>query len=218
MNLIDYGRILVRRGWIILLLALITAGSAYFLATRQAPVYRSIQKVLIQPARIDLSLTQSSLTLLNSFREYLDSTFTAARVIDTLQLDVTPDQLKGAVDITAEQISLAIQIAVDWPDGEIANRIAKAWGEELVLYRNQENQKNRREDQVNAILQDNPTYSLFAPRPAINAAAGALLGVLLGAIIVFVLEYLESSVIHRREDLERTLDVPVLATIPTDME
>ena len=66
MNLIDYGRILVRRGWIIILLAVIAAGGAYFLSTRQTPIYRSIQKVLIQPARIDLSLTESSKALLSS--------------------------------------------------------------------------------------------------------------------------------------------------------
>jgi capsular polysaccharide biosynthesis protein len=32
-----------------------------------------------------------------------------------------------------------------------------------------------------------------------------------------VLEYLESSIVRRREDIERALDLPVLATIP-DME
>jgi capsular polysaccharide biosynthesis protein len=131
---------------------------------------------------------------------------------------MTPQQLQGAVDITAEQISLAIQIAVDLPDGEQANRVAKAWGEELVIYRDTENQKLRREDQIFARLQDNPVYALESPRPLINAAAGAILGLLLGGIIVFVLEYLESSVIHRREDLERTLDVPVLASLPADLE
>lgn len=214
MNLIDYGRILVRRGWIIVLLAILAAGSGYFLSTRQTPVYRSIQKVLIQPGRIDLSLTESSKQLLGSLREYLDSSYRASNVINKLNLDMTPQQLMGMVDITAEQISLSIQISVDYKDPDVASRIAKAWGEELVLFRDQENQKNRREDQVAAIPQDEPSVSLFAPRPAINALAGAILGLLIGAIIVFVMEYLESSVVRHREDLERVLDIPVLAGIP----
>ena len=82
MNLIDYGRILWRRGWIILLLAVFAAGSAYFLSTQQTTIYRSTQKVLIIPSRSDLSLTESSRLLLNSLREYLDSTYMAANVID----------------------------------------------------------------------------------------------------------------------------------------
>jgi capsular polysaccharide biosynthesis protein len=218
MNLIDYGRILVRRGWIMLLLAALAAGGSYFLSARQAPVYRSIQKVLIQPARIDLSLTESSRSLLNNLREYLHSSLRAAEVIDTLKLDMTPLDLLGNVDIVAVPISLSIEIAVDLPDGELANRVARAWGERLVLFRDQENQKNRREDQVNALLQDNPQYALLAPRPTINAAAGGVLGLLLGGIIIFVLEYLESSVVRRRDDLERGMDLPVLAAIPIDME
>ncbi len=41
MNLIDYGRILLRRDWITLLLAAIAAASARFLNSRQTPVYRA---------------------------------------------------------------------------------------------------------------------------------------------------------------------------------
>src|SRR5262249_32134102 len=152
--------------------------------------------------RLDLSLTTSSRDLLNSLSEYLNSTYIAQKVIESLQLDMTPADLKGAVEIAPKPISLSIEIAVKLPDGDVANRVAKAWGQQLVLYRDQENQKNRREDQVIALLQDDPTYELFEPKPAIYAAAGGILGLLLGAILVFVLEYLESSVVRRREDLE----------------
>jgi capsular polysaccharide biosynthesis protein len=214
MNLVDYGRILVRRGWIIILLAALAAGSAYVLSTQQQPVYRALQRVLIQPTRPDLSLTTSSRELLNSLRSYLDSSLIAALVIDQLQLDMTPVGLVSNVDVTVSQIDLAIEIAVDLPDGEMANRVAKAWGEQLVRYRNEQNQASRREDQVNALLQDNPSYSLLRPRPTINAAAGGVLGLLLGAVVIFVLEVLESRVIRRREDLEKALEIPVLAVFP----
>ncbi len=214
MNLIDYGRILIRRGWIVILLAVIAAGGAYLYSKSQQPIYRSIQKVLIQPTRLDLSLTTSSQELLNSLSEYLDSTFIAQKVIDDLQLDMTPDQLKGAVDIAPVPISISIEISVDLPDGDVANRVAKEWGQQLVQYRNEQNQKVTRQDQVFAVLQDNPTYTLYAPKPSIYALAGGVLGLLLGAILIFVLEYLESSIVRRREDVERVLDMPVLATIP----
>jgi capsular polysaccharide biosynthesis protein len=214
MLLLDYGRILLRRGWIILLLAALAAGSAYLISTRMNPVYRSIQRVLIEPARTDFGLTQSARQLLNFYSAYLTSSLRAASVIEKLRLDMTPTDLLSRVQASPDQLSLQITISVDLPDGELANRVARALGEELVIFRDERNQRNRREDQVFATLQDNPTYSLLQPRPTINALAGGLLGVLLGAVIVFVLEFLESGIIRRRSDLERQLELPVLATIP----
>lgn len=213
MNLMDYGRIIVRRGWIVLLLAAVAAASAYLISTQITPVYRAVQKVLIQPARTDLSLTQSSKLLLNSYRSQLDSSFIAAQVIDRLQLDMTPLQLKGDVTVAARDIDLSLDISADSTDPALAARIAREWGQQFVENRNLENQKVRREDQVNALLQDDAQPSLLQPRPTLNAAIGALLGAILGAVLIFVLEFLESSVIRHRDDLERSLSLPVLSSI-----
>lgn len=214
MNLMDYGRILLRRGWIMLLLAVIAAASAYFLSTQQQAVYRSTQKVLMQPSRADLGLTEASKTLLGNHVAYLDSQFVAQQVIDSLRLDMTAADLKSKVTIAPDPLSLLVQIDVDLPDGDLANRVATEWGNMLIQYRVEENQKARREDQIGARLQDVANYSLLRPRPIINAAAGAILGLLLGGVIVFVLEFLESSVVRSREDVERSLEMPVLASIP----
>ena len=217
MSLIDYGRILLRRGWIIVLLAAIAAGSAYFLASGQTPIYVSTQRVLMQPTRVDAGLTQASKSLLGPHVAYLDSEFRAQEVIDRLQLDMTASQLKQNVTIAANELNLTIQIDVKLPDGDLANDVAREWGNLLIQYRVEENQRARREDHVNASLQDNARYSLFSPRPLLNAAAGAVLGVLLGSVIIFVLEYLESSIVRNRDDVENLLEVPVLTAVP-DME
>jgi capsular polysaccharide biosynthesis protein len=217
MSLIDYGRVLLRRGWIVLLLAALAAVSAYVLSTQMQPVYRSTQRVLMQPARADLGLTEASKTLLGNHVAYLDSEFVAQQVIDNLSLDMQAGALKSAVTIVPDPNSLSIQIDVDLPDGNLANDVAREWGNLLIQYRNEQNQKARREDRIDASLQDVARYSLLSPRITINAVAGALLGVLLGAVIVFVLEYLESSVVRSRDDVERGLDLPVLAVLP-DME
>ncbi|MBA3874580.1 MAG: hypothetical protein H0X30_36085 [Anaerolineae bacterium] len=214
MNLLDYGRIFVRRAWIMVLLALLVAGAAYFLAKRETPVYRSIQTVLVQPARSDNGLNIATKDLLSQYSLLLNSTYTAIKVIDQLQLDMTPSDLFRVVVAAPDQLTISIKISVDLPDGEMANRVAKAYGEQLVQFRNAENQKVQRDFQVNALLQDDPVYGLYSPRPTINAAAGAVLGAIVGAIIIFILEYFESSVIRRREDLERVMEIPVLASIP----
>jgi capsular polysaccharide biosynthesis protein len=214
MKLTEYGRILVRRGWIILLLALIAGGSAYGFSRFIPETYRATQVVLIQPSRNDLGLTEAIVRLLNSYRTYLDSRLIAADVINNLQLDMTADDLKSEVVITVGQIDFTIRIDVDNADAHTAEIIAREWGDQLVQYRIRENQTVRNEDRIDAVIQDNPQVGLLQPRPTLNAAAGAVLGFLLGIIIVFVLEYLESSIVRNREDLEKTLDLPVLASVP----
>ncbi len=214
MQLGDYVRILVRRGWIALLLAALAGGVAYILSSQQQPVYRSTQTVLIQPSRFDLGLAEATNRLLESNVQYLDSTLRAQEVIERLNLDMRPEQLKGITTITANQNRLTVQIDVDLYSGELANDIARAWGNLLIQYRNEQNQTSRQEDRVNAILQDNPTYSLLRPRPPINGIAGAVLGLVLGLGIILVLEFIDNLVVRSRVDIERHLDLPVLAAIP----
>lgn len=216
MKLGDYLRIITRRGWIILLLAVIAAGSSFVLSSQQDPIYRSTQIVLIQPSRIDLGLAEATNRLIESNVQYLDSTLRAQEVIDRMNLDMTPLQLKGITTITANRNDLTVKVDVDLYSGELANDIAREWGNLLIEYRNEQNQIARREDRVFAALQDNPTYALLRPRPEINGIAGGLLGFVLGGVIVLTLEFLESSVVRSREDLERTLDMVVLASIPDD--
>ena len=214
MNLMDYVSILLRRGWIMILLALIAAASAYVISTQQTPVYRSTQRVLMQPTRADLGLTEASKTLLGNHVAYLNSEFRAQEVIDNLQLDMTAGELKSKVIIASDPLNLTIQIDVDLPDGNLANDVAREWGNLLIQYRNDANQRARREDHITASLQDNAQFSQLRPRMVLNTLAGAILGLIMGGVVVFVLEFLESSVVRSRDDLERSTDIPVLASIP----
>ncbi|MCS7069951.1 MAG: Wzz/FepE/Etk N-terminal domain-containing protein [Anaerolinea sp.] len=214
MSLVDYGRVLLRRGWIMILLAILAAVSAYLLSSSQTRIYRATQVVLIQPSRNDLGLTEATTRLLNSYVVYLNSSRIADRVIDALRLDMIGSELLGKATITSDRNNLTIQIDVDLPDCAIASSVAQAWGEQLVLYRQSENQTVRQEDRIDALLADAARCpTAITPNVPINTIAGAGLGLILGGVLVFVLEYLESSVVHRREDLERAGTV-VLATIP----
>jgi capsular polysaccharide biosynthesis protein len=214
MSLIDYGRILLRRGWIMLLLAAIAAGSALLLSRLQTPQYRATQLVLIQPARADLGLAEGLLREINSYQVFLSSSERAQEVIDALQLDLLADALLGRTQITVNRENLTVQIDVTLEDGDEAARVARQWGEVFVTYRERDNQTRRQEDRVRAILPDKATYSQTVPRTSLNVIAGAVLGLLVGGVLVFVLEYLESSIVRRREEIERLIDAPLLAIIP----
>ena len=214
MNLIDYASILVRRGWIMLLLGIIAAGSAFFFSRSLDPVYRATQKVLIIPSRMDFGLTQAAKQTLNSHVAWLDSSLRAAEVIDLLQLDMSPNQLRADVRIAPNIDSQVIRIDAEAKDPGQAERVAREWAQLLIRYRNDQNQQARQEDRIYASLQDNPVTVLARPNVNINTLIGLIAGVFIGGIIVFVLEYLESAIVRRREDVESFAGLPVLAAVP----
>lgn len=227
MNLMEYVRIALRRGWIVILTAVLAAGAAFIFSKTQTPVYRSTVTLFIQPARNDLGLTEATTRLIRGYEAWLNSDIRAAEVIDRLQLDMMPATLRSHAHFQTDQSRLIIRIDVDQPceagdDDELTaclaqtNDIASTWGNLLVEWRNAENQKVRREDRIDAIPTDIPHVGKYSPKTTINVVAGGILGALAGGVIVFALEYMQAGILRRAEDVERTLDMPVLAQIPAD--
>ena len=216
MNLLDYVRIIVRRGWIIVLAMILTAGAAYGFSKVQTEEYRATQKVLLLPARNDLGLSETLRILLRSFVEYLNTDQVAQAVITELELDMQPGDLRSNTTINSDPTTLIIQIDVDLTDGDQAAAIATEWGNQLVEFRDQENSNLRIEDRIEARLLDNASYGLYRPNTRVNVMAGAVLGLLIGAIVLFVLEYMESNIIRDPDDIERQLDIDLLASVPEE--
>lgn len=210
----DIFRMLRRRGWIVLLLMLLTAGAAYGFSKTQRTLYRSMIEVLIQPARADLSVTQTAKQLLASYSAYIDSERIAQKVIDQLQLDMQAGDLKSMVTVDPDENRLVIAIAVKDPDAAQANAISRAWAEQLVQWRNLQNQDLLKENRIEAVIRDEPKAGLYQPQTTINVAAGLVLGLLLGGVIVFALEWIESGIVRAPADLERFAGVTALGAIP----
>ncbi len=214
MELSDYLRILRQRGWLIIVAAVLTAVAAYGFSKMQTPIYESNLKLLVRPARTDFGQSQAARELLGNYEQWMRSSYRAQAVIDQLQLDMTAEQLLGDVSVASDRLGLVLQISVENTDDKLANDIARVWGDLLIQWQNQENDKNRQEDRITIEFQDNPRAGLTSPQTKINTAAGFIFGALIGLIIIFVLEWIESGVMRRPEDIDRYLDVPIVGTIP----
>jgi len=175
-------------------------------------------QVTVLPARNDMGLAQTTKQLLRAYVTIIDTKKFASQVLQRFEqqgrpLDMTPDKLKDNVIVASYEDKNVIQIDVRNGDGELANDIAKAWAEEFKIWRDQENQKVRKEDRVDVVLGDNPTYKMYRPQTKINMAAGGIFGALLGTLIVAALEWIESGLVRTPADVEK-LGLPVLGTIP----
>jgi capsular polysaccharide biosynthesis protein len=213
-ELSNYVRILRQRGWLILLMLLLTAAAAYGFSKMQTPVYQSSLRMLVRPSRTDFGQAQAAKELLATYEQWLYSSYRAQAVINELQLDMTAGELLGDVRVASDGASYVLTLTVENTDPNLANDIARTWGDELRKWQTTENDKLRLEDRIIVEFIDDPQVGLDRPKTMINTAAGAVFGLLLGVALAFLLEWLASGVMRRREDVERYLDIPVIGSIP----
>lgn len=215
MSLRDTLRILRQRGWIALLIAILTAAAAFGFSEMQTPIYKSTILLSIS-TRPDWGTSQAAKALLRNYAANMYSLPWAQQVIDRLQLDITPEDLKSRVTIDPDETRFTLQIEVKDYSPELANRIAETWAQLTVEWRQQENQKLlEKRDWVNASIIEPPKASLYSPQTKINTLAGFILGGLVGVLVVFGLEWIESGIVRTPEDMERFAGLTVLGAIPT---
>ena len=215
MELGNYVQILRKRWWIIIVAIVLTAGSAYVFSKIQHPEYTSIAEVIIEPARSDWGLAQYAKMLLRTYMTVADSDQWAQRVIDALQLPMTPQGLRSKARFAAEEDRMVIKIEIESYDGDLANDIARTWANLLVQWRDQQNQRQLKEDRVWAYLRDEPRYTQSWPQTKVVTAAGGIFGLVIAGVVIFFLEWLEAGIVRTPQDVERQLDLTVVGAIPS---
>jgi len=216
MELSEYLRILRKRWWILVLVAGLTAGAAYGFSAIQTPVYKTTVQLSVWPDRIDNGAQLAAKALLRAFATFVDSNQFAQQVINDLQLDMKPQTLNDKVTIESIDEDFIIQIDVLDTNGEQAVSIANKWADKVIEWRNQANQTQRKEDRVSAFIRERAErYDKFRPQTTLNTAAGGIIGLMLGGLIVFVLEWIESGILRTPEDVERAMVMTVLGAIPS---
>ena len=216
MELRDYLKIVRRRGWIILVVALIAALTAVGVSKLQTPTYKASIRLSAEPARLEWGLTNTIKDILRSYVVRLNTHDMAQNVIDRAQLDMSTDELKSKLNIKSDPSNFTIQIDVKDTDPTVAMQIAQTMGELFVIERDRWNQdQNKRDRVVVTIIDDVRKAELFSPKAKINALAGFILGGLIGVGIVFFLEWLESDIVRSPGDIERFAGWSVLGTIPS---
>ena len=214
MELVTYLRILRRRWWIIGLAIVLTTGSAYVFGRLQQARYQSTAEIVIEPARPDWGLAQAAKMVLRTYMTVADSDQWADKVINELQLNRKPEQLRSQARFAAEDDRMVITIEIEDFDGNQANDIARTWARLFIEWRDTQNQLQRKEDRVYAYLRDQPRYVQAWPKTKVITAAGGIFGLVIAGVVVFFLEWVESGVVRTPQDIEQLLNVTVVGAIP----
>lgn len=136
------------------------------------------------------------------------------------QLDLATNRLKGVEEMKNKTREEAIKRGLDAQDYVDAKRDFETEQELLQTMRLKLiGEDTTNEMQVDSVeMHDKPVISEspVSPNVTLNLVLGAVVGLIFGVGIAFFLEYLDTSV-KSLEDVERYLQVPVLAVIPKDV-
>jgi capsular polysaccharide biosynthesis protein len=213
MQLREYLKVVSERWWVILLTALIAAATAYGFAKTQTPIYRSSVKLEVT-GRIDYGQILAIGQLLRQIAARVETTAVANAVDEQLRLDLGPDAILEKVHTQAFPDTIQIQIDVDDVDPIRSEQIAFALATVVKERQDALMAPVPQQERINLGIVDRPSAPrLFWPQTRILMMAAGLLGLLVGVVLAFVLDYLDDT-IKDPEDVERYMSLPTLGSIP----
>jgi len=195
---------------------IIAAGISFYYLT---PIYEAKTQILVnqqntatdqQQQSIETAEIQANLQLINTYNVIIKSPAILSIVNERLDLDLTESQLSSKITVSNESNSQVVNISVqDARPGvavDIANTVAQVFKEEIPELMSVNN--------VNilspAVMGENPAP--VKPNKMLNIAIAAVIGLMLGVGLAFLLEYLDTT-IKTEQDVEEVLDLPILGFI-----
>ena len=218
LDLRDYLNVLVKRGWIILLVAVLTAASTFVFCMVQTVTYRSSIQMNVLPARLDWGLQQVIKGLMRNYSGQIKSRTMAQAIINRQQLDMKVDDVLAEMTVSPIESDYLMQIDVDDIDPQRARLIAQTAAEIFVedtrVYMLEQDKKDR----VDVTIRDQATPGrVFWPKTGLLTLAGGLFGLLAGALVVVGLEWLAADIIRDGRDVERRTGLTLLGSIPRSL-
>ena len=209
--------IIIKRIALVLLVPILAAvGSGLFSWFLLDNVYQASSTVIVsnQKTTVDANqLTASdynlNIQLVNSYRVICKTNRVLDQVIAELGLPMTTSQLGNKVSVTAAGDTEIIHIQVMDKDPVLAQSITNT----MTRIFQSEVKEIMKMDNVQ-IIDEAPLPQIPAePNRVRNVILGALIGLVMGIGLAFLLEYLDRSV-KTEEQVTAILGVPVLGSIP----
>ncbi len=126
--------------WLIILAGIVAGAAAYFISSRQIPVYQTSTRLLVSnPPAIsnvdNYNAMITSYTMPNTYSEMVVDSPVLQGVIDKLKLDTTPDMLKGSISVSLVTDTQILVVTVSDTDpvraADIANTLTAVFADHI---------------------------------------------------------------------------------------
>ncbi len=212
-----YIGILLRSWPLMVLCGLVGLAGAYTYSIQTPRTYRATAALSVTPSVIEYWTGQAVERLLNNYTLRLKSGPFLERVAQDLaaqQPPIGPGEVAGKVQAIASGGEFRITIQVHDADAQRAQAIANAVAERFVYEMEFENYaREKRDIEVELLDRAGVPAAPFSPRPRRNAAAGLILGVMVGLLAGVLLEYWRDTV-QGAEEVPDLLGLTVIGVLP----
>ena len=158
--------------------------------------------------------------LLNQYAKTLTSRTLAQQVSEALQLDIPAEKLQSEIKAVPTTQDLTIRLDVEDKDPHRARDVANKLADLFVQQKQEEATKGAavlgsQHDTVlvNIIDRAITPPAPFKPKTRTNMLAAGILGLILGALIVFLVDWFDDT-LRGPGEAETLLDTRILAAIP----
>ena len=212
-NLLDYWRVIVKKKWIIIILALAVGLGAFVFSIRQPKTYKATATIMsVDIGGGGLVAGISSVPFIGGIQDsgagkmipVLESATLAKQVAQRIDVEkyfpehpylvklneeqrirIASNSLRSAISVKSQ--GGLIGVSVEWANPEQAAELTNYYLQELGKF------LNRRSLNVNFQVIDPavPPGSNFKPKPKLSLTLGLAVGLFIGIGVAFVLEYFE---------------------------
>ena len=217
-DLREYFGIIKKRFWIIALITVIAAvvsGIISFFMLK--PVYEAKSTLIVNTEKNEetqmITGDQFSVTqkLAVTYGEIIKSRAVLESVISNLKLDSEYEDLVEQITVSPVQdtqiISISVQDTNKQKARDIANEIPKVFTKEA--------KRITKANDIQVIDKAILPKDAVKPNKMMNIAIAAVLGMMIGLFIVFLIEYLDNK-IKTPQDIEKHLGLSVIGVIPNE--
>ena len=217
-DLREYFGIIKKRFWIIAIITVIAAvvsGIISFFMLN--PVYEAKSTLIVNADKQaetqivtgdQITVTQK---LAVTYGEIIKSRSVLDDVIKNLKLETTYESLSGQIAVSpvndTQIISISVQDTNPQRARDIANEIPKVFEKEV--------KRITKANDVQVIDKAILPKDAIKPNKMMNVAIAAVLGMMIGLFVVFLIEYLDNK-IKTPQDIEKHLGLSVIGVIPNE--
>lgn len=218
MELKQYFRIIRKKWWLIAIIAMIGAVGAgiksYFFTT---PIYAANAKLIVNQfsgegaETLNTSSIQTSIFLINSYKEIIKSTAIMNKVVEKYpEFGESAAHLAAQISVTSannsQVMNLVYQDTSYTKAASVVNAVSEVFKEQIPDIMNVDNI---------TILSEADTSATPGPiniNPIMNMLISVIVSLMLAIGLVFLLDYLDDTLTSEKE-ITDILDTPVLASV-----
>lgn len=216
-NLKDLLKTIRKRWFLIFILTVFTSSTAaiisYYVLT---PIYQAETQILVNQKSTNIEQYQwvqnneADLRLINTYNEIITSPIILSKVIEKLGLDQTPASLAEQITVMSANNSQVVNLVVIDEEASMAvkvsNTLAEVFNKEIPTLMNVDNIKILSE----AKLLDHPTP--IKPNKLLNITTATIIGILLGTILAYLLDFLDRR-FKSEQEIEEILGLPIIGLV-----